>query len=158
MVISILLLGFWGVSFSKSHQLNVQATEGECWNYLTDINYYPLWYDGFIRYDKIQGNFKEVGVQYYLHIEDAGEKYTLIETFEALDSPSLIKREYQHDFYTLELRTDIEQLNDSVSTIQLQQKIYGTRFLENVFLSLYAHQVLHEQWQNYLNAKEQLEE
>jgi hypothetical protein len=155
-VVCVLVAGLWGVSFTRTNQYTVQSTPSEAWNYLSNINYYPEWYDGFIRYDKIHGAFRHEGTQYYIYIEDEGQEYKIIETITDLDSPQLIGLEYQHDFYNLDIMLEISSDTDSTSTVTLSQKIYGTRFLENILLPLYAHQVMYEHAGHYKSAIEHL--
>lgn len=153
-ILGIAVLAYRGISFQHQHQFEVTASQSEVFKYLTDISYYPLWFDGFIRHEKIQGEFRRKGSQYNLFIEDEEQVFTVIETFEKVDSPVLIIKEHQHDFYTLETKFEITEKNDSLSNLQINQQIYGTRALENLLLPLYAHQVLSEHLQNYKKAFE----
>ena len=148
----ILYVGFFGVKFQKNFQLKTHTSTENTFQFLTDPSYYPLWWESFIRHERIQGKPVKEGAQFYLFTEEEGEEFTLIETYLEVNKPEKVIREYQHDFYTLISKMEFSNTSEEFTEIQVTIQIRGSRFLENILLPLYAGPVLQEHMLNYERA------
>ncbi len=148
----IIVFGFIKTNFNSSVKQDTDVPIEWLYDYLSDPNYYPAWYSGFLREQRIRGDGFSAGSVSLLYTIDEGENYSSIQKIHEARPPKFIEKEIIHDFYNLKVEIALEKTNDQTTTASIAFQLSGHTFLQRILAPLFCTQVLSEQREMYRKA------
>jgi|GEM_PF-1787552 len=148
----LIVFGYIKKSFTSNIQQKAEVPIEALFDYLSDPNYYPAWYSGFIREQRIRGDGFSTGSVSLLHTTDEDEKFSLVQKIYESQPPNHLRKEIIHDFYNLTIDLELEEINNQSTTATITFELSGHNFLQRILSPLFATQVLSEHRDMYIKA------